>query len=177
MMDFDPQDEYRHLGQFYADVQTVLALPDAVLSRVNPAVSAWSSAQQLYHILRANGMMFKGIQLICHGHRMAENDGEPTPAGYRVLTHGFVRGAGQAPDAVQPPDTVSREVLDESMARSARKYAETEAFLGQIPEATGRLPHHALGMLSALEWLRLARLHAEHHLAIIRDIVGQQEAA
>ena len=176
-MDINPQDEYRHLGQFYTNIASVLALPDAVLNRVNAEVSAWSPAQQLFHILRANGMMFKGIQLICQGHRATHNDGELTPAGHRVLTQGFIRGAGKAPEAVQPPETVSRETLTDSMARSHKKYTETEAFLGQIPAATGRLQHHALGMLSALEWLRLARLHAEHHLAIIRDIVGQQEAA
>ena len=77
MMDIDLQDEYRHIGQFYDEVEALLEWPDDVLFQVNADVSAWSSAQQLFHILRANGMMFKGIQLICHGHRIANNEGEP----------------------------------------------------------------------------------------------------
>ena len=174
-MDIDLQDEYRRLGRFYADVETLLERADDVLFQVNEDVSAWSPAQQLFHILRANGMMLKGIQLICHGHRMTEHEGEPNDAGRYVLAKGFVRGAAKAPDAVVPPDTVSREELLDSLARSRRKYAETEALLPQIPAAAGRLPHHHLGLLNASEWLRLARLHSEHHRAIIRDIVGQQE--
>lgn len=174
-MAIDLEDEYRHLGHFFEDVETVLEWPDAVLFRTNEAVSAWSPAQQLYHILRANGMMLKGIQLICQGHRLADNEGELNEAGRYLLAHGFVRGRAKAPDAVVPPEVVSREDLREALARSRRKHAETEAFLPQIPEATGRLPHHLLGMLNASEWLRLARLHSEHHRAIIRDIAGQQE--
>ena len=176
MMDIDLQDEYRHIGQFYDDVEALLDWPDDVLFEVNEAVSAWSPAQQLFHILRANGMMFKGIQLICHGHRIADNEGELNDAGRYLLAHGFVRGQAKAPDAVVPPDDVSREDLRDALARSRRKYTQTEAFLPQIPEATGRIPHHILGMLNASEWLRLARMHAEHHRAIIRDIVGEQEA-
>ena len=174
VMDIDLQDEYRQLGHFFDDVESMLEWPDAVLFQINEEVSAWSPAQQLYHILRANGMMLKGIQLICHGHRMADNEGEPNDAGRHLLVHGFIRGKAKAPDAVVPPETVSREDLRDSLARSRRKHAETEAFLPQIPEATGRLPHHILGMLNASEWLRLARLHSEHHHAIIRDIVGEQ---
>ena len=94
-----------------------------------------------------------------------------------VLAQGFVRGAGKAPDAVVPPDEVSRDDLRKSWSRSRAKHAETEAFLPQIPGTTGRIPHHFLGMLNAAEWLRLAQLHSVHHLAIIRDIVGQEATA
>ena len=176
-MDIDLQDEYRHLGHFFEDVESLLDWPDEVLFTANEAVSAWSPAHQLFHILRANGMMLKGIQLICRGHRMADNEGEPNDAGHYVLTHGFTRGKAKAPDAVVPPDEVSREDLRDALARSRKKYAETEAFLPQIPAATGRIPHHHLGLLNAAQWLRLARVHSEHHRAIIRDIVGEQETA
>lgn len=176
-MDIDIQDEYRHLGRFFDAIEPLLDWPDDVLFEVNEAVSAWSPAHQLFHILRANGMMLKGIQLICRGHRMADNEGSLNDAGRFVLTHGFVRGKAKAPDAVVPPDEVSREDLREALERSRRKYAETEAFLPQISAATGRIPHHHLGMLTAAQWLRLARLHSAHHRAIIRDIVGEQETA
>jgi len=177
-MNFDLYEEYALLGAFYDDAEAVLAWPDDVLFRVNEPVSAWSPAQHLYHILRANGMMFKGIHLICQGHRLAVNEGAPNVAGHALLTQGrFPRGRMQAPESVVPPDEVSREALENSMMRSRRKYAATEAFLPLIPEATGRIPHLYLGMLNAAEWLRLTRVHSRHHHSIMQDIVGQQETA
>ena len=174
-MDIDLQEEYREIGAFFDAVKPLLDWPDETLYRIAGDVSAWSPAQHLYHILRANGMMLKGIHLICHGHRMADNEGGPNDAGRRVLAGGFIRGTGKAPEAVVPPEEVPRETVRESWTRSRRKYEETEAILPQIPDATGRIPHKFLGMLNGSEWLRLARLHSEHHLAIIRDIVGQEE--
>ncbi len=176
-MDIDPQEEYCEIGAFYDAVKPLLDWPDETLYRIADDVSAWSPAQHLFHILRANGMMLKGIHLICHGHRMTANEGALNDAGRYVLTQGFVRGQGKAPDAVVPPDEVSREALQDSLARSRKKYDETAAYLATLPDATGRILHGFLGMLDGSEWLRLARLHSEHHLAIIRDIVGQEETA
>lgn len=176
-MDIDLQEEYREIGAFYDTVKPLLDWPDEALFCVAGAVSAWSPAKHLFHILRANGMMLKGIHLICEGHRTTAIEGAPNEAGRSVLAHGFVRGRGQAPDAVVPPDDVSREVLQDSWARGRKKYVETEAYLPAIPDATGRIRHSFLGWLNAAEWLRLARLHSEHHLAIIRDIVGHEETA
>ncbi len=176
-MDIDPQEEYREIGAFYDAVKPLLEWPDETLYRIADDVSAWSPAQHLFHILRSNGMMLKGIHLICQGHRMTANEGAPNDAGRYMLAQGFVRGQGKAPKAVVPPDEVSREALQDSLARSRKKYDETAAYLAALPDATGRIPHEFLGMLDGLQWLRLARLHSEHHLAIIRDIVGQQETA
>ena len=44
---------------------------------------AWSPAKHLFHILRSNGMMLKGIHLICQGHRMTTHEGAPNDAGRR----------------------------------------------------------------------------------------------
>lgn len=176
VMTFDLHEEYAMLGAFYDAAEAVVAWPDADLFRVNPEVSAWSPARHLFHILRADGMMLKGIHLICQGHRLAANEGAPNEAGRALLTQGrFPRGRVQAPESVVPPAEVSRGALEDSLARSRRKYAETEAFLPQIPAATGRMPHFYLGMLNAAEWLRLTRVHSEHHYGIMQDIVGQQE--
>lgn len=177
-MEIDLQVEYRALGIFYDEVATLLDEPDALVFKRNDAVSGWSTAQQLYHILRANGMMFKGIHLICQGHRIADNEGEPNKVGWWILENErFIRGKAKAPDNVVPPDEISREDLQNSLARSRKKYDETEAFLSAIPEATGRIPHTFMGFLNAAEWLRLARVHSQHHLAIIHDIVEQETTA
>lgn len=171
-MDIDLQEEYRHIGLFYDAVAPFLDWPDALLFGVKGDVSGWSPAQHLFHILRSNGMMLKSIDLICQGHPATNNEGAPNRAGHFVLANGLVRGRAQAPASVAPPDEVSRDELRHSLARNREKYAQTEVLLPRIPEATGRLQHPLLGMLNASEWLRTVRLHAEHHLAIIRDIVG-----
>ena len=129
-MTFDLHEEYRAIGVFYDALEQVLALPDAVLLTMNTEISGWSPAQQLYHILLANGMMFKGIAMICQGHRIATNEGEPNAAGYRLLSTGdFPRGVVQAPQAVEPPEAPSREELEMSLVRSRKRYVETEALL------------------------------------------------
>lgn len=171
-MDINLQEEYRRIGALYDTFASVLAWPDATLYRVNDEVSRWSPAKHLFHILRANGMMLKGIQLICQGHRIADNEGEPTRIWQYVRANGMVRGKAEAPESVVPPDEVSREELDQSLERSRARYAQTEAFLSFMPDAAGRIPHHIFGMLNASEWLHLVRIHSEHHLAIVRDIVG-----
>ena len=50
--------------------------------------------------------------------------------------------------------------------------AELASDVADVASAPGRIPHLYLGELDAGEWLRFARLHAEHHLAITRDVAA-----
>ena len=60
-------------------------------------------------------------------------------------------------------------------ARCHRVRAPLVRALGAaIPGLPGAIPHQALGPLSAAQWLRFARLQAEHHLAIAM-LFGQVE--
>ncbi len=171
-MDIDVLADYHRLGDAYAAFERLLAEPEAMLHRVAAGVSQWSPAQHLHHILVANGMMLKGVQLICRGGSRILTEGGLNDAGRYVLAHGFVRGRGQAPQAVVPPDVPTQEALHQALERSRRAYAETEATLPALPTAAGYLPHGFLGALDAAQWLRLARLHSEHHLSIIHDVAG-----
>jgi hypothetical protein len=176
MFGIDVQEEYRALGTSYDAFERLLDEPDAALYHVAGDVSQWSPAQHLHHILVADGMMLKGIQLICRGGSRILPEGALNDAGRYVLAHGFVRGRGQAPQAVVPPEEPSRDDLQHSLDRSRHTYHDTEAILPALPDAEGYLPHGYLGELDAAQWLRLARLHSEHHLSIIRDIIDTREA-
>ncbi len=177
MTDIDLQEEYRSIGASYEAFAALLDEPDEALYRAREAVSAWSPAQHLYHILVANGMMLSGVALICRSHAMVLPEGALNAAGRAVLTQGrFPRGQGKAPERTQPPAEVSRETLRQALARSRARYEQTASLLADIPAAQGYIPHGFLGQLTAAQWLRLTRIHSEHHLAIIREIAGQEAA-
>ena len=71
---------------------------------------------------------------------------------------------------MQPPDDVEDEFLANEMQLNRETLMRLSPDLAQVPDATGRIPHVFLGELNAAEWLRFARLHSEHHLAILKDI-------
>lgn len=176
-MDIDPQDEYERLGGSYERFARLLDAPDAALHRRATAISAWSPAQHLHHILIANGMMLKGIALICAGGSRILPEGALNDDGRYVLTHEhFPRGRGQAPAPTRPPADPSRADLRQGLARSQSRYEAAAKILPQVAGARGYLPHLFLGELDALQWLRLARVHSEHHLAIIDEILAHDAA-
>lgn len=176
-MPIDPQDEYRRLGDAYMAFAGLLDSISPALYEAAPDVSGWSPAQHLFHILKANGMMLKGIEMICRGDRRVRPEGEPNRMG-RIILDGerFLRG-GQAPDAVVPPEVLSADDLRAALDRSRATYDASAALVPDVATARGCLPHMFLGELDARQWLRLARLHSEHHLALIHTILAARETA
>ena len=168
----DPHDEYRRLLRFYDSSIELLDRPDDELFTARPSVSAWSPAQHLFHTWLSAGRMLKAVQLIHHEMGPVQQDGQPSETGRYVLQREqFVRGAGQAPENVHPPAALTREDLQEALDRSRSKLSAVRGLLDVLPTAEGRLAHHRFGALNALEWLRVTRVHAEHHLAIIDDVL------
>ena len=173
MTDFDLHEEYRLLRDAYDESERLLTLPNAQLFTVNEAVSKWSPAQQLYHLWLAGGRMLKAAQVIHQGRGPVATEGEMTRIGRIILGRGvFPRGKAQAPENVRPPDAVSREELSQSLDRSRRSFAAVEPLLAELPDAKGYIEHPFFGALTAAQWVRCARIHTEHHLAIIRDILA-----
>ncbi|NBC15794.1 MAG: DUF1569 domain-containing protein [Bacteroidetes bacterium] len=171
-MTIDVYDEYQRLGAFYDASAALLDHPDEALLVVDTDVSGWSAAQHLYHIWLANGKMLTAVQVIHRGGGPVTTEGALEPTGRHVLEHGITRGQAQAPVGVRPPETVTREVLTETLARSRAKAEAVEELLPEVPDLEGRLPHPFMGALTAAQWLRMARLHAEHHLALARDVLA-----
>jgi hypothetical protein len=170
--------EYAALTEAYAFLEQCLALPDAALFAVVPAVSQWSVAHQAYHTALSTSRMMRVIEALHVGGLATTEDGEANAIGQWVLEHGtMVRGRGQAPEHVRPPEAVTREDLAETLTRGRRKLAQIADVLPVLEGLTRRLAHPVFGQLNAVQWLRVARIHADHHRAIIRDIQAHQAAA
>ena len=177
-LDIHVREEHRMMAAFFDAAEDLLGQPEDMLYRVDETVSQWSPAQHLYHIFAADGMMLKGVQLIHRGGGPVSEKGEPNRAGYLALARErFPRGKVQAPDRVRPADRPDRDTLTASLARSRAKLADVEGLLPSLAECAGRLPHPFLGDLNASEWLRVVRIHSEHHLQIIREIIGERTSA
>lgn len=142
------------------------------VDRVAPGVSAWSSAQHLYHVALATDLALRNVRSLCSGRgRLITHEGGPTDLALEVLERGsYPRGESEAPRMVQPPAQVEPEFLEMEMRGNREAAARTHELLPEVPGAAGFVPHHVLGGLTAAHWLRFARLHAEHHLAIVRDV-------
>jgi hypothetical protein len=82
------------------------------------------------------------------------------------------RGRAQAPRIVRPPEAVNREYLADWLAGNARDFAELRGKAEDLRACTKKVPHQILGPLTALEWVRFAATHTEHHLAIARELVA-----
>lgn len=146
-------------------------LPDAVLFSAASGVSDWSPAQHLYHIWRANASMLKAARVLAAGRTDTETPYLTEP-GRRVLQNGrLARGVAEAPDAVRPPESLDRPSLREMLDRSRQKLAEVESASAAVGSADGGLEHPAWGVLTAAQWVRAARVHSDHHAAIVDDIL------
>lgn len=174
----DVEAEYQALQAAYTTLEQGLDLPDAVLFAVVPAVSQWSIAHQTYHTALSTSRMLRVIEALQAGGLATTEDGDVNAIGQWVLEHGtMVRGRGQAPDHVRPPEIVTRENLAETLARGRRKLEQVAALLPLLNSLTRRLAHPVFGNLNAVQWLRVVHIHADHHLALIRDIRAAQAVA
>jgi len=136
------------------------------------AVSAWTSDQHLYHIALATDLALTNVAaLVAARSPRIVNEIAPNELARRVLIDGsYPRGESRAPRTVQPPDEVDAQLLAEEYAGLEQLLGQVRGLVEQVADAPGAIIHIQLGALSARHWLRFARLHAEHHLAIVDDI-------
>jgi hypothetical protein len=71
-----------------------------------------------------------------------------------------------------PPEGIHREDAAAALARSAAGLAEVARLEARLPRIAGRIRHFAFGLMTACQWLRMARIHTRHHLAIIADLLA-----
>jgi len=168
-----PETELALLRTCYDTLATLLDREGARFFEKLPG-SDWTPAQHAWHVAVANGMMFKGIRLLCEGrHPQARPEGAPNEIGRHVLATGRMpRGRARAPEAVRPPDTLDLDTLREALQRSRQGLEALAPLLPRLPAVTERAPHPFLGWLSATEWLQVARIHTMHHLHIIDELLG-----
>ncbi|NBC15793.1 MAG: DUF1569 domain-containing protein [Bacteroidetes bacterium] len=165
------------------EAQRLQAFYDAARSRLGeaaglhaavPEVSGWSPAEHLHHAALVNTAVFERMRRWLGGELEGE-DGSPNLAGRLVLWLGRLpRGRGRSPAAFQLEGTSDLETLAAAVHQSQEAMDAIIPDLDALRQCTGGQPHPALGVLTAPQWLRFARIHAEHHLTIVRDIDEQQ---
>jgi hypothetical protein len=66
-----------------------------------------------------------------------------------------------------PVPALARDLLDQGR----RLLADLEGRAAQVGTWSGAFPHPQLGRFSARQWVRFTRIHTEHHLALLDDIL------
>ncbi len=152
-------------------------------------VSDWSVGRHLEHLLLSDRGILDWLAPIARGEAPGPSvsgrgsapgtpagdgpggAGGPTPVGWLVLVTGWIpRGRGSAPRMTVPEGRERTEVAAglRAVLESARRLADD---LERLDEATGRMPHPALGAFTPGQWLRFARIHHEHHEKIYEDVL------
>ena len=138
---------------------------DARLFTVNERVSARSPAEHVDHLLKVTKSILD---------RIPSEEVVPRPfsfVGRCLLALRWIpRGIGRAPERLHGKRTTPEDL----QARLAR----VTAALGTIDPAAidaariRNVPHPRFGGLTPAQALRFAAVHNEHHLKIVRDVLG-----
>lgn len=168
----DPARDLERLAVRLDETAAVLQWPDERLYLRGTAVSEWSPAQHVDHVLRTLEALWGRVEALVEG-RSAEirARGGPVLVGRIVLWTGWIpRGRGRAPEAVRPDPRPVRHRMQVALCDATRRVEEQRARAAELATARGVLPHPQLGNLDAKRWIRFADVHTRHHLAIVADI-------
>ena len=136
-----------------------------------PAVSGWSIAQHAHHAAHVNTKMMAAAREVAEGDTASGAQGRANVVGWLVLTlQRMPRGRGRSPRAFVPPDDLDAAQLPPALTHSKRALERVAPHLPTLRQSPHRLPHPVMGTLTPGQWFRTARLHAEHHHRIMRDV-------
>jgi len=160
--------------------------PAAELAARAPAVSGWSVAEQLEHLVLVDRAALKTVRrLLDDPHRRsAATAPAAVPAvpginlvGRIVLGTGFIpRGRARTMPPFQPGGAPGGAAAGAGVvsivgiAEIEREVRELEPRLGELEAGGGRARHPLFGGLGGRQWLRFVVVHHHHHLKIVRDI-------
>jgi hypothetical protein len=158
-------------------IERLLALP-ADLLRARTPVSGWCALEHLFHVVLANDMSLKNARNLARGSgrliTAMPGPGERDPRAADILARGRLPRGAQAPRFVMPPANPDLALVREIHAETVA--AARSAELAAPPESGSGIPHQALGVLSAAEWIRFARMHSAHHLRIAAAVLAAATA-
>lgn len=146
-----------------------LELPDAELTAVRPAVSAWSIARHLEHVAIVERSIFELVVRLADG--KGDGGGGIEPIGRLALALRWIpRGRGKAPAGTLPRETVDRAALEDAFAAASRARNALGPRLDAVAASRATSAHPVFGGLTARRWLAFANVHTRHHERIVRDI-------
>lgn len=151
----------------------MLLQDDELATARAPDVSQWSPGEHASHVLLVAGIIADAIEgnLSEPGrHR----DEQPHELAHRVLDAGvFRRGVASSPSAALPHGR-SREDFLCMLPDVVRAWDRIRDRAPELSQCAARAEHFTLGYLSSSEWVRMCAIHTAHHLALVRDIVGDE---
>ncbi len=156
---------HRDLAATCAVLRPLLRIADPGLAR--PAVSQWSIAQHLEHIIQVN-------QAIC-ARNASDSPGDPDALPIRFIAHVVMltrhipRGRGTSPAAMLPQTTSDPHILTKVAAHLAALEVQADTINAALARP-GRFNHPVFGGLDRRQWLHFVHIHTLHHAKIIRDI-------
>jgi hypothetical protein len=156
--------------------------PEAELAARAPAVSGWSVAEQLEHLVLVDRAVLKSVRRILddpHG-KSAESAQSAPPApppapginllGRIVLGTGFMPRGRARTMAPYHPGATPAAAAGAGIPEIERGVRELAPSLGELEASSGRSRHLRFGGLGGRQWLRFVAVHHHHHLKIVRDI-------
>jgi DinB superfamily len=159
--------------------------PEAELAARAPAVSGWSVAEQLEHLVLVDRAVLKSVRRILddpHGRsaKSAESAESPQPPappapginllGRVVLGTGFMPRGRARTAAPYEPGATPAAAVGAGIPEIERGMRELAPSLGELEASSGRSRHLRFGGLGGRQWLRFVAVHHHHHLKIVRDI-------
>ncbi|CAN5175630.1 hypothetical protein BH09SUM1_BH09SUM1_32230 [soil metagenome] len=172
MLPIDSKREFKLLVKAHEKAEEILHWPDARFYSVQDTVSLWSPAQQLFHLSLANLRAGSMIQTL-YDDEAAEilREGAPSKFGRAMLMWGKItRGVALAPPTTDPPPEISRPEVRAALQRSGKLMEVLSGRASYLYDLSGRMQHPMLGELNAIQWLKFARVHSQHHLTIAKEI-------
>jgi DinB superfamily len=170
MSAYDIYSDFAELNRHWDAVQEILD-DEAYCAVKAESVSGWDCGEHAGHIVLTLGALAAGIRnnLDHPDDNKDEPHAEFMP---KVFDEGAIpRGAGQAPDFIDPKGHTREEFL--TMLGSVREvWADLESHADELNECPSKFPHFAFGHLTSAEWVRFVSMHTLHHLYIIRDILA-----
>lgn len=163
--------ELDHIQHSYSQLAALCADQKLLDTRAE-AVSGWSIAEHIEHLILAGRPTVEAIQALLAG------KGDPPKVklvGKVALIFRWIpRKGAQAPDFVRPSGMLI-PALGAAISELSDAFASFDA--EAISQSTLGFKHPELGTLSAAQWLAFTEIHNWHHLKIIRDILKHQTLA
>ncbi len=139
--------------------------------------SSWSPVEHVVHLCLVNDWIVGAIDDLRDTQDSdASRDPEKRPrrtwVGRLAMTLGWIpRRRGKAPEFVRPEARTDLDSAREALDSSRARIDACAEWIPNLDSTPGFSPHHLFGDLSAFDWLRFARIHTDHHLKIIVDLL------
>ncbi|HET8886214.1 MAG TPA: DUF1569 domain-containing protein [Salinimicrobium sp.] len=129
----------------------------------NPLVSKATVGWHLAHLLKVMEAVHYGLEV------SKPEDYKPTLNFKKIFV--FVlgkipRGKARAPKSVVPEEDMDQPTLELKVQEAIQKFSEFEKL-----SETANFKHPYFGYLNKTKTLKFLRIHNEHHLKIVRDVV------